>query len=567
MSTLLTRWRKCFFGFAVLFFLSITGGIASAASYALLVGVSEYPSDYVRSLKGPANDVDALYTVLIEKLGYQKENIKKLVNEKATKKNILEALRELISIRKTEDDTVFLYFSGHGTSSNARTRVPDKANPARVQDKANPFHLPQETGAFFPYDFKIESRPELTRQRLLVGKVDFRDLFTQLQEQCPVMVVFDACFSGNIRAIDGIGGKTNRYTNPPPGTDLSSGTPDRSYPYDNLVYFSSSSDFQESIDSPFDDVTYKDQGDILGGKAHGVFTAALLYALHGQADNPRDRQLSPDELEAYISVWLEARGYKQVPQLLVPKDRSATTPFFTIIAPEKPSGQQTDAEYSNIHIKFQSLHPLSPAVRNSITASPNISIVAANGDVLYLLDKGRPALALPNGRLLGYIDREDELPQYLKGYQASVYFGRIALQPQKIPLSLQITGGSGVVIEGQTIGFSMQSEKPGYFLLFNLTANGHCNILYPYCAKETEKTATLNMPGVLDIIPPYGTDLFIGILFSEKPPFWGQIPDMAKDNSKSDALLPLVIKAIKTPAFAAGKVIRLESRPASDIIR
>ena len=63
-----------------------------ATNYALTIGISEYP---VNPLEGPTNDISAINQVLKNKWDFDDKNLVTLLNQQATKKNILEALNNL----------------------------------------------------------------------------------------------------------------------------------------------------------------------------------------------------------------------------------------------------------------------------------------------------------------------------------------------------------------------------------------------------------------------------------------------------------------------------------------
>ncbi len=261
----------------------------------------------------------------------------------------------------------------------------------------------------------------------------------------------------------------------------------------------------------------------------------------------------------YIENWLHTNNFSQKPQLLS-KHNNASQPFFTLQGESEQPGGGDDYE-KPVSIKIETF--VSKGIRNKIKQFANI--VEDNYDLQYVDDRGKPALLFASGKLITYLEREEQLPEFLKSYMTIAKFSHINSLPMKYNFSLDITGGGGVVIGGSYIGFTMDMEREGYFLLFNVTSSGHCNIIYPYSAKETEKTSSLNMPQSIEVVPPWGTDLFIGIAFTERPPFWDNILTMAKDARQSDALLPLVLRAVKSSIFAAGRVLYCESRPKSDL--
>ena len=89
---------------------------AHANTYALLVGVGKHKLKGIPPLKGIERDVEKVRSLLTNHFRFK--NIKILLNQKATKKNIYTHLR-MIAKKAGPKDTVFFYFSGYGS------RIPD----------------------------------------------------------------------------------------------------------------------------------------------------------------------------------------------------------------------------------------------------------------------------------------------------------------------------------------------------------------------------------------------------------------------------------------------------------
>ncbi|MGA9916346.1 MAG: caspase family protein [Paraburkholderia sp.] len=82
--------------------------------HALVIAIAEY--DRVNPLpKAVLNDANDLVSVLTARDGcrFSPDNVLKLINEQATRNAILEGLRDL-AVRATTEDTVCIYFTGHG---------------------------------------------------------------------------------------------------------------------------------------------------------------------------------------------------------------------------------------------------------------------------------------------------------------------------------------------------------------------------------------------------------------------------------------------------------------------
>ena len=259
-----------------------------AENYALLVGVSDYESPIITDLDGPKYDVLAFQKIL-PSWGFKASNTAILIDDMATKSNILASLRA-INIKAKHGDNVFLYMSGHGTSPF---------------DYDVGIRMPHSTGAFMPYDSHLSPDHQRTLNSLVVGATDLLPTLKQLDQKSQVFVVVDACYSENTaRSISSITDQTpasraqslpfsmasTDFSNDAPAHDIESSV----YPYNNIVFFAASAknevagDYHKGMRSRTFD-----------GNPHGVFSDALLRVLNGMvpADANSDGQLS--YLEAY----------------------------------------------------------------------------------------------------------------------------------------------------------------------------------------------------------------------------------------------------------------------------
>lgn len=89
---------------------------ARAADRALLVGIDDYADDRLDvPVAGAAlNDVGAMQRVLTEKLGFTDGNVRVLMNGKATRAAILEAIDSFLVKGTASGDRAYVYFAGQG---------------------------------------------------------------------------------------------------------------------------------------------------------------------------------------------------------------------------------------------------------------------------------------------------------------------------------------------------------------------------------------------------------------------------------------------------------------------
>lgn len=154
---------------------------------ALLVGINDYP-DPANRLEGCVNDVFLMSSVLQE-CGFDPEDIRVVLNERATASGILERLHWLLDGVKTSDERVFFY-SGHGA------QMPVYGTSDEVD------HMNE---CLVPYDF------DWTPQRSVTDK-QFLHLYSQLPYECFFVSIFDCCHSGGMTRE---GGRKVRGITPP----------------------------------------------------------------------------------------------------------------------------------------------------------------------------------------------------------------------------------------------------------------------------------------------------------------------------------------------------------------
>jgi hypothetical protein len=104
---------------------------------ALLVGLNKYHPMLNADLRGCVNDVENMRDLLMNKFGFEPENIRVIIDDRATRQAIIDRLRWLINGSIAGDELVF-HFSGHG--SQVRDRNGDELND-RLDEILCPYDL------------------------------------------------------------------------------------------------------------------------------------------------------------------------------------------------------------------------------------------------------------------------------------------------------------------------------------------------------------------------------------------------------------------------------------------
>lgn len=97
-------------------FVFVSPSSFAAGKHALLIGIQDYSSSGIKSLKGPINDITLMKGVLRERFGFQDKDFIILSDAQATHTGIENAFNALIQRVKT-DDFVYIHYSGHGSQT------------------------------------------------------------------------------------------------------------------------------------------------------------------------------------------------------------------------------------------------------------------------------------------------------------------------------------------------------------------------------------------------------------------------------------------------------------------
>lgn len=134
--------------------------------FALIIGINKYKN--ISDLEYAVNDAESVEKVLVERLGYKKENITTLLDEEATAVAINDAFA-LYRDKAMKDDSILFFFAGHGTTISS------------IRDS--------EVGYLVPHDGTETNINTL---------IKWKDLESRSEEirAKHIFFVMDACYSG-----------------------------------------------------------------------------------------------------------------------------------------------------------------------------------------------------------------------------------------------------------------------------------------------------------------------------------------------------------------------------------
>ena len=262
------------------------GASDRGASYALLIGIDEYP--HARRLQGAVNDVAAMRRMVVSDLQIPGANVQVLVNEQATKQAMLDAFSSLAR-RSRPGDAVFIFYSGHGWLVSDQDGDESTFNEDERFDEA----LVPYDAVPWPKERAYEANPTL-----LVDDELARALGPMPGRR--VAVIFDSCHSGSgLRSLPGDEVGRSLYTDAPiPPSRFRSLKPRvPSMDMGAQAIFIAAARWRE---------TASDLGEF-EGRRHGALTASLLRTV-GKAGPGWARALSWESLFRQARADLLSQG-------------------------------------------------------------------------------------------------------------------------------------------------------------------------------------------------------------------------------------------------------------------
>jgi hypothetical protein len=257
------------------------------AKKALCVGINDYPYDG-SDLNGCVNDAKAWAELLTGHYGFPQADVKLLLDNQATKANVMAGLNALLAGAKSGDVLVF-------TNSSHGTYVTDTSGDEAMYDEA-----------MCPYD---------CAESLIVDD-ELRELFSGLGKGVRLTVISDSCHSGTVtrvavaEIIPGLrtpDDRRARFLSPALRGEKVLENPWRAKPKAKEKY--PESKMKDLLLSGCTDKEYSYDA-MIGGKYHGAMT---YFALKTIAE--ADYEITYAQLHSRLQYQLDDAGYPQHPQL------------------------------------------------------------------------------------------------------------------------------------------------------------------------------------------------------------------------------------------------------------
>ena len=231
------------------------------ARWAVIIGISQYKDTRIAPLRYAAADARSFHDWIVSPDGgrYAPSMVNLLLDAKATGANIKKALFEWLA-QAIEEDTVTIYFAGHGS-------------PQSPDHPENLFLL--------PYDTQYDSVPTTG-----FPMWDIETALKRFIKARRVIVITDACHAGGVGQAFDVARRAGRGLNVVP---MASSLQNLSRISEGVCIISASDDNQMS-----------QEGAQWGG-GHGVFTFHLLDGLKGKADYNKDGLVTLGEIIPFLS--------------------------------------------------------------------------------------------------------------------------------------------------------------------------------------------------------------------------------------------------------------------------
>lgn len=239
--------------------------LRNSQSWAVIIGINDYNirTNGYRYLPYAVADADSVKKFLLDSLGFQKNHVFAIYNEKATYKNIKALIGDTLRKKLNDrlDDRLLIYFSGHGDT------LPEKTETLN--------------GYLVPIDGKKDS-PHST----CISMVDIGE-WSNIINARQILFIIDACFGGRAGLINkGSRAELSKVTR----AKLSKVT------RAEVEHFIASRGRQIISAAASDEEAFMDRRE----KKHSVFTYYLLEGLKGKADFNHDNVISVEELHLYV---------------------------------------------------------------------------------------------------------------------------------------------------------------------------------------------------------------------------------------------------------------------------
>lgn len=496
----------------------LDAGYARAETRALLVGAWQFNSKLIMDLAGPANDLEAMETLM---RGQGVTDVTVLANDGVSRTAVETALHAL-GLRAKPGDWIFFYYTGHGALAEAAVKG--------TRDG--------DTDQFVPlpgFDPDHED-PE----RYIIDKDFYSWIARYVPRGVQVMMVADTCHSGTMhRSADRramamtprltLGGRNVELTaRPAPrfasvltGTAAPAGTVAGTVEREdlpNLFFIGAARD---------DQIAWETELPVEGAPARGYLTWTLEQGLTRPgasgttvaADQDGDGKVTVLELGTYLNTQVRAMsGQRQDSNTVIPPGREGQIVFGAVPAPPVAPAPSP----------LPGLYVADAKARASVTGDYPWRVLTDGAGADFLWDAASQTMLRRTGDVVaqnvralaqvrGVIDKwaaMEALRPYLSERRARLVVGPLengARYPSGAPVTLALAAGEPVT--------GKEAERR-YATVFNVASDGTVQRLYPMTASDGDgRLAPGQSLPILEsqVIAPFGADHVVALVTPQPP--------------------------------------------------
>jgi hypothetical protein len=275
---------------------------------AVLVGVDHYERPDIPTLRGCVNDVALVRMLLKQYFQVPNEDLRIVVNQRATKANILHRLQDMIQ-RSQPGEVLVFYFSGHG--SQIRDRDGDELTDSLDE-------------IICPYDMDWDRKTYILDD-------DLDEIFATLPPEVLLEAFFDCCFWGAgpraLAPLPGAPALRRDVRHLPPPFDIAArveGDEDRLAMHQlrsascfaqRNVAWGAAQEGQESAE------------DYIDGQVNGLFTYWGCRFIAENIERVGRLDYTREQLLEDVRGYLHELGYVQTPELAAADDLRIASPL------------------------------------------------------------------------------------------------------------------------------------------------------------------------------------------------------------------------------------------------
>lgn len=486
---------------------------ARAETRAILIGVSQYRSEVIPDLIGPANDLSAMEALV----GSMAARDVVSLRDAAVSRSSVEAAIHDMGVRAKSGDWVLVYFTGHGAQALA----------------LNPSEADGEFDQFVPLPGFDPTRPD--PETFIVDKDFYAWMKRYLPQDVAILMVVDSCHSGTMhRAIDprafaftsriafrpGEARAIQLVARPGPrlgAVSVEAALPEQGEPrredLPNLVYIGASRDDQLALETELPQE---------GAPQRGVLTYALEQALSMPgtdgvspvADLDGDGLVSVIEIGSYLNSQVRMLTAQRQESTLFYPSGWAERPLFSALPTLRLA---YDLPQQNVVIAGQS--------DTVVTAPDNAPwrLAASTNDADFIWLTGSQEVLRRSGDVVATgISSVAAFAGVMEKWQAV-----LALRPLVSELAMRLSvnplGSDELYGEGAPIGIAMVRTRRGggqrYATVFNLASDGTVQLIYPLAPDGDGRLDDEMRQSLLDtvVVPPFGVDHLVALATPEVP--------------------------------------------------